>query len=55
MDRFTILHHVVSALSMEADPSKIKAITEMPTPKDVADVRRFWAQLTMWEVFAPYR
>ena len=53
MDRFTILHHVVSALSMEADPSKIKAITEMPTPKDVADVRRFLGMVNYVGKFSP--
>lgn len=37
--------HIVSDKGIEADLGKIKAITEMPTPKDAADVKR-WA---WWE------
>ena len=32
VDRVTFLGHVISAQGIEADPGKIKAITEMPTP-----------------------
>ena len=33
--------HVVSEKGLQADPAKIKAVLEMPTPTDVASVRRF--------------
>ena len=52
VDRVTFLGHVISAQSIKADPGKIKAITEMPAPKDVDDVRRF---LGMVNIFATYR
>ena len=33
------LGHVVSPLGISTDPSKLEAITDWPTPKDVSDVR----------------
>ena len=33
--------HVISQKGLKADPEKIKAMVEMPTPTDVAGVRRF--------------
>ena len=33
--------HVISQKGLKADPEKIKAVEEMPTPTDVAGVRRF--------------
>lgn len=35
------LGHVINSKGIRADPDKIKAIRDMPEPKDVADVRRF--------------
>ena len=33
--------HVISEKGLQADPAKVKAVLEMPTPTDVASVRRF--------------
>ena len=33
--------HVISEKGLQADPAKVKAVLEMPTPIDVASVRRF--------------
>ena len=33
--------HVISEKGLHADPAKVKAILEIPTPTDVASVRRF--------------
>ena len=33
--------HIFSDKSVKADPSKIEAITNMPTPESPADLRRF--------------
>ena len=33
--------HVISKKGLQADPAKVKAVLEMPTPTDVASVRRF--------------
>lgn len=39
--RVKFLGHIVSAQGTEADPAKIRAIREMPEPKNEADVKRF--------------
>lgn len=51
VDWVKFLGHVVSAQGLEADPSKIKAITDMPPPTDSADVRRY---LGMQSSHSPY-
>ena len=33
--------HVISEKGLQADPAKVKAVLEIPTPTDVASVRRF--------------
>ena len=33
--------HVISEKGLQADPAKVKAVLEMPTPTDVASLRRF--------------
>ena len=33
--------HVISEKGLQADPAKVKAVLKMPTPTDVASVRRF--------------
>lgn len=38
VNKVMFLGHIVSAKGIEADPGKLKAIREMPTPKDAADV-----------------
>ncbi|XP_056151372.1 uncharacterized protein K02A2.6-like [Lampris incognitus] len=53
VDKIMFLGHVVGAQGIEADPGKIKAIKEMPTPKDVADVRRFRGMVNYVGKFSP--
>lgn len=33
--------HVISQKGLQADPGKVRAVLEMPTPTDVASLRRF--------------
>ena len=37
------LGHVVSADGIQMDPAKIQAMTDWPVPKNVTEVRAFWA------------
>ena len=53
VDRVKFLGHIVSAQGLEPDPSKIKAITDMPTPTDVAGVRRYLGMVTYVGKFSP--
>ncbi|KAJ8340687.1 hypothetical protein SKAU_G00353200 [Synaphobranchus kaupii] len=54
VDQVTFLGHVISARGIEADPDKIKAISEMPLPKDVAEVRRFMGMVNYVGKFSPH-
>lgn len=47
------LGHVINAQGIRADPDKIKAILEMPEPRDVADVRRFMGMVNFVGKFSP--
>ncbi|XP_063077523.1 uncharacterized protein K02A2.6-like [Engraulis encrasicolus] len=47
------LGHIVGERGIQADPAKIKAITEMPTPKDAADVKRFVGMVNYVGKFSP--
>uniref|UniRef100_A0A9J8C3Q9 ribonuclease H n=1 Tax=Cyprinus carpio carpio TaxID=630221 RepID=A0A9J8C3Q9_CYPCA len=47
------LGHVINSQGIRADPGKIKAILEMPAPKDVADVRRFMGMVNFVGKFSP--
>lgn len=47
------LGHVINSQGIRADPGKIKAILEMPEPKDVADVRRFMGMVNFVGKFSP--
>jgi len=53
VDKVMFLGHILSARGIEADPGKIKAITEMPTPKDAADVKRFVGMVNYVGKFSP--
>ncbi|XP_063750626.1 uncharacterized protein K02A2.6-like [Eleginops maclovinus] len=53
VNKVMFLGHIVSAGGIEADPGKIKAITEMPTPKDAADVKRFVGMVNYVGKFSP--
>lgn len=47
------LGHVINYQGISADPGKIKAILDMPEPKDVADVRRFMGMVNFVGKFSP--
>lgn len=49
----TYLGHVISAKGLEMDPAKVKAITEMPVPKDKAGVQRLLGMINFVQKFAP--
>ena len=53
VDRVKFLGHIVSAQGLEPDPSKIKAITDMPTPTDIAGVRRYLGMVQYVGKFSP--
>ncbi|XP_029701916.1 uncharacterized protein K02A2.6-like [Takifugu rubripes] len=53
VDRVKFLGHIVSAQGLEPDPSKIKAITDMPTPTDIAGVRRYLGMVNYVGKFSP--
>lgn len=45
--------HKVTAAGTEPDPEKIRAITNIPTPQNTADVRRFLGMVTYLAKFIP--
>uniref|UniRef100_A0A3B3C9Q2 Gypsy retrotransposon integrase-like protein 1 n=1 Tax=Oryzias melastigma TaxID=30732 RepID=A0A3B3C9Q2_ORYME len=53
VEKVMFLGHIVSAQGIEADPGKIRAIKEMPTPKDAADVKRFVGMVNYVGKFSP--
>ena len=51
MTTINYLGHVISSEGINVDPSKIKAIMEQPTPKDITDVRSFLGLATYYIKF----
>lgn len=49
----TFLGHVVGQGTIKADPSKVKAIDEMPIPHNVSDIRRFLGMVNQLAKFLP--
>ena len=49
-----VLGHVVSAEGISADPQKIEAIRNLPTPKNVAEVRSFLGMVNHVSKFAKH-
>ncbi len=47
------LGHIVSPEGMRADPDKMKAIKDMPEPKNTADVKRFIGMVNYIRTFSP--
>ena len=45
--------HVIRAEGLNADPEKVRAVQEMPTPTDVAGVRRFIGFTNYFSKFLP--
>ena len=47
------LGHVIDSRGIRADPDKIAAIKEMPTPKSITDLRRFMGMANQLGKFSP--
>lgn len=45
--------HVVSPAGVEADPEKIKAVQEFPTPKSLKELQRFLGMAGWYHRFVP--
>jgi transposase InsO family protein len=50
-DKIPYLGHIVSAAGLATDPTKIEAITGMPPPKDIAELRRWLAMCGYYRRF----
>ncbi|XP_022796604.1 uncharacterized protein K02A2.6-like [Stylophora pistillata] len=48
------LGHVISAEGLHQSPKKVKAITEMPKPQDVTQLRAFLGMVQYYAKFLPY-
>ena len=48
----TFLGNVISAEGIRADPVKVKAIEDMPTPQNVSDIRRFLGMVNQLSRFS---
>ena len=53
MTEIKFFGHVVNAQGVRADPEEIKAIWDMPEPKDVADILRFMGMVNFVGKFSP--
>ena len=51
--RLQYLGQVIDSDGIRKDPAKVKAITELPEPKDVPDVRRFLSMVNQQMKFLP--
>ena len=49
----TFLGHVIDGEGCRPDPKKVQAITEMETPKNVSEVRRFLGMVNQLSKFSP--
>ncbi|UYV77120.1 K02A2.6-like [Cordylochernes scorpioides] len=47
------LGHVIENNKLSKSPSKVKAIIDMPQPKNIADLRRFLGMITYYSRFLP--
>ena len=48
-----LLGQIVSENGIQPDPAKVRAITEMPSPQNVSDVRRFMGMANQLSKFCP--
>ncbi|XGW09188.1 hypothetical protein V3C99_011471 [Haemonchus contortus] len=53
MTQLTYLGNVITAAGRRPDPKKIDAITQMPKPKDTAQVRSFLGLINYYGAFVP--
>ena len=53
MSRLQYLGQVIDSDGIRKDPAKVKAITELPEPEDVPDVRRFLGMVNQQMKFLP--
>ena len=51
--RLQYLGQVIDSDGIRKDPAKVKAITELPEPEDVPDVRRFLSMVNQQMKFLP--
>ena len=47
------MHHIISQQGVKVDPEKVKAITNMPPPTSLADLRRLMGMLAYIVKFVP--
>ncbi|CAB0040714.1 unnamed protein product [Trichogramma brassicae] len=52
-ERLKYLGHVIDKNGIHTDPDKVKAITDMPTPKNLRDLRRFTGLISWYRRFVP--
>ena len=50
----TFLGHIVSQNGISADPEKVRSITQMPSPKDVHELRRYLGLCNYLSKFVPH-
>ena len=53
LQKITFMGHVISERGVEPDPSKVKAITDMPPPTDKQGVKRFCGMVNYLSSFCP--
>ena len=53
LDQVPDIGHLLTSQGLKPDPEKVKAIIEMPKPKDVAEVRRFIGFVNYLSKFMP--
>ena len=53
VDKVKFLGHIISKDGIQIDPEKVKAITKLPRPQSVTEVRRFLGMVNHIGKFAP--
>ena len=53
LSKITFMGHVISDLGVKPDPSKVKAISDMPPPTDKQGVMRFCGMANYLNTFCP--
>ena len=52
--RVKSLGHVISSSAIEADPEKLRAITDLPPPQNVQEVRTFLGMVNQLSKFSEH-
>ena len=53
LSKITFMGHVISDLGVKADPSKVKAISDLPPPTDKQGVMRFCGMVNYLNTLCP--